>query len=247
MKRLGIVVIFALISLSVLYALHTFRLDTLRFSNTQTWDEGYLAKMQQPSAFALSHLSTITLPPPPSNNSTRTRAELHYLKLRTAERTPEKVREIEQELLFPAIQFGELTLDELTVQSGRIYTAQLIQKSTDLSFPFIMYFKNSFDRVRPSFLDSQLTTAITVPEHPAYPSGHATQAYLAYLLLRELDTENAETYLQAATRVARNRELAGVHYPSDSEAGVLLATRLYPLLFEDAEFAFLFAQAQGEW
>jgi hypothetical protein len=33
-----------------------------------------------------------------------------------------------------------------------------------------------------------------------------------------------------ADRIARNREIAGLHYPSDSAAGVVLANQILPLL-----------------
>jgi membrane-associated phospholipid phosphatase len=36
--------------------------------------------------------------------------------------------------------------------------------------------------------------------------------------------------LALAARIARNREIAGVHYPSDSKAGADLAAQAVPLL-----------------
>ncbi len=40
----------------------------------------------------------------------------------------------------------------------------------------------------------------------------------------------ANDMLALADRIARNREIAGLHYPSDSAAGVALATAILPLL-----------------
>lgn len=87
--------------------------------------------------------------------------------------------------------------------------------------------KLHFDRVRPSFYDTSLQPSIEVPPHPAYPSGHATQATTVALILSCQDPDNREFYINNAARVGWNRELAGVHYPSDTAAGVRLAQHVF--------------------
>ena len=101
--------------------------------------------------------------------------------------------------------------------------------------------------MRPSYLDPTLSTALPVPEHPAYPSGHATQAALIALVLSELDPENSAAYFTSADRIAQNREIAGLHYPSDSQAGKLIAQQLFPVLLRDEAFAQLLEEAKAEW
>ena len=92
--------------------------------------------------------------------------------------------------------------------------------------------KKYYDRVRPSILaqelfeqdiiDSTLTTTIDIPGHPAYPSGHATQATFIAELLSYFDPIHRECYQRMADEIARNREVAGVHYRSDTLAGYQL-------------------------
>ena len=110
---------------------------------------------------------------------------------------------------------------------------------------FVM--KQKFNRVRPSVLDKELSNAIEIPAHPAYPSGHATGAYTLAYLLQELDPSSAETYLAAAKRIAENREIAGLHFPSDSEAGRLLARQLADQLLSHPNFKRLMKEARKEW
>jgi transcriptional regulator of aromatic amino acid metabolism len=50
-----------------------------------------------------------------------------------------------------------------------------------------------------------------------------------------------------AARVGRNRERVGFHYQSDTEAGVSLAERMFPLLAGGSDYLKTFAAAQGEW
>ena len=91
-----------------------------------------------------------------------------------------------------------------------------------------MHYKFKYDRVRPSRLSPRLNPPIDPPGHAAFPSGHATQARL---IARCLEAVMPATIIpidgvgsqpdqgplrQMADRIARNREVLGLHYPSDS-------------------------------
>lgn len=112
-------------------------------------------------------------------------------------------------------------------------------------------FKQRFDRVRPSVLAEkygfQLGTVVKIPGHPAYPSGHATGAFTIAYILQELDPQNTETYRQDALRIAKNREIGGLHYPSDTEAGRLLARQIADSLLGDKAYQDLLKSARTEW
>jgi membrane-associated phospholipid phosphatase len=100
-----------------------------------------------------------------------------------------------------------------------------------------LYFKNRYPRPRPSHVCPALLPPIPVPGHPAFPSGHATQAHLMARCIRKVleppapvavdHVVYARTLRALARRVARNREIAGLHYPSDSEGGRVLADALF--------------------
>src|SRR5262249_11420905 len=98
-------------------------------------------------------------------------------------------------------------------------------------------------RPRPSQLSPALMPPIEVPGHASYPSGHATEAYLISKCLATVmpaaastpyDPADADsTALQRlAQRTARNREVLGLHYPSDSQAGKVLAQATFEILRE---------------
>ena len=67
---------------------------------------------------------------------------------------------------------------------------------------------------------------LNVPLHRAYPSGHATQAIVAARMLTEWTGKQGDQLVKLATRVGRNREIAGLHFPSDTEAGFNLGSQL---------------------
>jgi hypothetical protein len=114
----------------------------------------------------------------------------------------------------------------------------------------VMNLKYRFKRPRPSQLSPALMPPIAVPGHASYPSGHATQAYLLSGLMEHImpsvvvspvgvnplaaatvpATTAASLLTRLAERVARNREVLGVHYRSDSEAGKNLAGQILTIL-----------------
>lgn len=219
----------------------------LTFSNTQEWDTELYGMIETEAIIVKDARQHITLPEPPRNDSDITHQELEQLHAFQEERTPEKVEQIVREIDIETVSVGPYTFGEITNADTHPYTRHLLKSVLDEYDPIVMYFKNHFDRVRPSILDSTLTTAINIPGHPAYPSGHSSQAHLFAHIMSDIDPQNTDTYWKIADEVARNREVAGVHYPSDSEAGKLLAEQYYNLLKETVWYKTMLENARTEW
>lgn len=103
--------------------------------------------------------------------------------------------------------------------------------------------------LRPMFADSPLQ-----PKHPSFPSAHACNAYVVALLLNQISPKpgsgsGLSAYEEAALKVAKNREIAGLHYASDSAAGIALAKHLLAQLNASPhrDFTRLLAAAKAEW
>jgi acid phosphatase (class A) len=219
----------------------------LRFSNTQEWDpELYATLPDQDVEVATrtdAYLARIILPPPPQNLSTTTATELAELhRFADNERTAAQA-DIEAEVYAANLRFGEYMYSH----NDKPLTTELLVRAREELVPVLLEEKRRFDRVRPSYLDPTLTTAIPVPGHPAYPSGHATETWLTALILSALDPAHADVYKADSLRIAHNREIAGVHYPSDGVAGRLLAEQFYALFFENAAAHAMLEKARAEW
>ena len=145
-------------------------------------------------------------------------------------------------------------------------TANLLYAGERIAFDVVVYYKNRVGRIRPSVLRPELDPPIPVPAHASFPSGHATQAYLVYLLLEHvlyrvveadggvsrstfydkyenvlaIDPE-AHGIRKIAENIGKNREYAGVHYESDTLAGQKLAEDLFHLIVLNSE------QTQDGW
>ena len=69
-------------------------------------------------------------------------------------------------------------------------------------------------QVAPEIVDALYSTTANTP---AYPSGHALQAYYAAKLLSQWEPEKKKEWEDIAERVANIRIIAGLHYPSDRD------------------------------
>lgn len=113
-------------------------------------------------------------------------------------------------------------------------TMELIDLMLLMSSFAVQRFKHALAVSRPHQVDARIFPAILTPAHASLPSGHATEAYAIASLLAALlgppagapgvDLER-RLFLLAA-RIADNREVAGLHYPIDTQAGRLLGTVL---------------------
>lgn len=186
------------------------------------------------------------LQPPPGPDETR--AELDLLLGRQANLEERKLRkpEIEQEAGLddpPAIR------RIMMLSPGGAYPAtyMLMHAMIVLGKVVVVHFKNEYMRARPSQLEPRLRPLIDVPGHPAYPSGHALQMFLIAKALSTVvrSHEIGEQLFTIASRVAENREWAGVHFPSDTAAGKLIAFSIFPQAVD--AYRDSFRKAAREW
>jgi membrane-associated phospholipid phosphatase len=118
----------------------------------------------------------------------------------------------------------------------------------------VMCLKGHFKSPRPSQLCPAITPMIDPPATPTFPAGHAVQAYLiSYLLAYSFSNQAGTSKLpqhtlppanscladfmvakrpkgplfDLAARVSENRIVAGIHYPTDIDAGRAVATQIF--------------------
>jgi hypothetical protein len=114
-----------------------------------------------------------------------------------------------------------------------------------------MYYKNLYQRPRPSQLWPELMPPVQVPGHASFPSAHSTQAHTVAHVLRNvaagvvLSVDDITNRL--AQRIARGREVLGVHYPSDTVAGEQLSNEVVTRFLSCATVARLVIAARHEW
>jgi len=146
-------------------------------------------------------------------------------------------------------------LDSIVVDSDFVNSADDIDghfeeflDSTDLEYPIeeikkymsgvrsiILQLKYHYNRPRPGqvadakgmdFDRESLKSAST----PSYPSGHATQGRFIARLLTDMYPEYEKQLMKIGDDIAYSRNVAKVHYPSDSEFGKKLGDEMYDFI-----------------
>jgi hypothetical protein len=122
------------------------------------------------------------------------------------------------------IDFFKLTdSSPLEAFRGKLTDKQFQRLKKDVISPVIIgkitYYKKLYNRARPVQVAPQIVDALysTTANTPAYPSGHALQAYYAAKLLSKWAPARKEEWEDIAERVANIRIIAGLHYPSDRD------------------------------
>ena len=169
------------------------------------------------------------------------------------------------EILSQDVEFTTDFMALLAITPGsHPHTYQVLHIASLIGSYAVLYYKGRYDRPRPSQLCPALLPPIPMPGHASWPSGHATQAWLKARCIEHVlqglppgtltpgDLEAVSSNLRTlALRVARNREIAGLHYPTDSAAGCKLADTIVCFLINmvapTSWFRKAVIAAEGEW
>jgi len=96
--------------------------------------------------------------------------------------------------------------------------------------------KDRYQRPRPAWRGFGITPCIDIIGGYAYPSGHTANARLFALILSDVAPERRAEFMARADEAALNRVIGGVHYPSDIDAGKMLADEIYVELRKNPAF-----------
>jgi len=219
-------------------------LDDVRF---EAWSKTALSFLDRPPHFlGRDELFALAVPPPAPNSAPQTRAELDELLALQAARTPAQQRSIEDHRTYEKVCQAIAQAAHHDLSAAPRTRALLAHVEQDASLA-VFHAKRQFQRARPHQLEPRLHPCIAVPGHPAYPSGHALQGYLVARVLSLILPEAREALMNAGVLIGREREIAGLHYPSDSTASRALGQALFAGLQTNAAFLAEVEAARAEW
>jgi len=168
------------------------------------------------------------LPEPPKNSSDITRRELELISNMTKELSQE-----EHDLVMAVDDDPNSVFMPLLKRIGKQFPKE---KFDEFFFgqvdPVITNLKYKFKRARPFQLAEKYGIDIKVTETethhtPAYPSGHTAYAAFAGSMLATLYPQHTSEFYELINLAGRARILQGVHYPSDNDASMVIASVLY--------------------
>jgi acid phosphatase (class A) len=194
------------------------------------------------------HLDYVLPPPPPADkNSEAEKADLAELHRIEQARTPAQVVAAQADEREMDIFVYRTVLGEKFSAANLPLTARLSDGVHREASAAIGPLKDYFRRLRPYQFDSTLHPACNTTNLPAsYPSGHAIIGYLEGLTLAQIAPEKQKEILERADDYAHNREVCGVHYPTDVASGKEAAYAVFGEMMTSAEFQKELAAARAE-
>lgn len=202
---------------------------------------GEEARYLSPARIDLTQL----LAPPPAGGSVEEQQDLAAVLEVQRRRSPEDVREAKADAEVSVLRFAAVLGPGLTV--ARVpRTAALIQQVGREASAIVQVAKQHWQRPRPFEVSSEVRPVVEVPRNGSYPSGHAVFGNLTAIVLASMVPEKRVELFRRGWRYGENRIVAGLHFPSDTEAGRIAAAAFAAVLFQDPAFKAEFAAAKAE-
>lgn len=203
-----------------------------------SWGDEFLYALFKGSTF-LDPNAPMGVPAPPANESAQTQAELvALLEMQRTDRSPVELTHIAIENLqgmFPSDLYEIHGLLPPRADAPSLW-AVLDAVDSEARF-FVMREKMMWSRARPYALEPALRTEVPPPGHASYPSAHATEYAALAEIMSILNPTCATSYRALSDAVGHRREVAGVHYPTDTSAGIALGNRVARTLYDEGHLA----------
>jgi acid phosphatase (class A) len=187
------------------------------------------------------------LPPPPANDSAQTKAEIGEILTiqvtRTKAMEERAIADAEEDVwrysdVIDNPKFSKENLPKFTAFFDRVVATEgaVVDPA-----------KKVWGRPRPHLLYPDLVKPIVpLSKSGAYPSGHTTVGTLMGIVLSNMVPEKKAAIMTRAWEYGHNREVGGIHYASDIEAGRIAGTVIAETIMSHADYKSEFEAAKNE-
>jgi acid phosphatase (class A) len=182
---------------------------------------------------------------PPADDSPEHQAEVATLLQWQNRRTAQDVARCQSEAEVNPFVFAEVLGDWFKQESFPITDQLLTQANVDAK-NIDNVAKKKWDRVRPPLADSRIHPCVPLEKSGSYPSGHATRGVVWATLLSQIYPDQKDALMARGKLIGEDRVIAGMHYPSDVEAGQKLGAEIAAKLLANPDFQAHLDQAKLE-
>jgi len=203
------------------------------------YDASYLSTQQL-------DLSKILAPSPPANSELQKQDMGDVLRLQEARTPAEAERAVADNEPTLGRIAGEVFGENAAALSSPKFSTFAERVNQDTRAIFFAS-KDVWNRPRPFTANAEVKPIGQLPTTGSYPSGHATRGYLVAILLSNMIPEKSNELFARGREYGDNRVVAGVHYPTDVEAGRLSATAIAAALMQNERFVKDFNEAKAEF
>lgn len=164
------------------------------------------------------------IPPPPADDSPAGRADLETLLQVQKDRTPAQIARAKRIAGHSAIQMGAVVFGADFTKENFPRTAALMKELTAARGKIGGSNKKKFNRPRPFQRSQDIVVATSKPTSTSYPSGHSTVGAFWGAMYSAAFPEYKPLFDLEVRETMWCRVIAGVHYPTDTQAGLILGT-----------------------
>ena len=184
-----------------------------------------------PSAIDLIHI----LAPPPAPGSSAATIDIQTVRNAQKQRTAADITAAQADAELSVFRFADVLGVDFKAENLPLATQFFERISCDENRA-VGAAKKYFNRPRPFVNNLDIKPVVAQPPNASYPSGHATFAYVDAIILAALVPEKSAAIFQRAADYANHRIVAGVHYPTDIEAGRIAGSVIDNVLLHDPRF-----------
>ena len=185
------------------------------------------------------------LPDPPAVGSPEAKKEIELILEKQKSRTEDDKKRIKL-AEHPSMALFQDTLGSWFDLKKLSATATLLKNVDADAHPVVEAAKAHWNRPRPPLQDSRVQASLDLPKNTSYPSGHASFGMLNALILAELVPDLKEQIMARGMQIGDDRVIAGIHFPSDVEAGRTLGKALFAKFMVNPAFQADMTKARAE-
>ncbi len=173
---------------------------------------------------------------PPTQNSVQYRTEIDGIIARQHSLTDaDKATLMAEDHITPGMMIDPvLGKDYPEAKFPALYT--LLRHAASDAWRLGDHEQDYWHRTRPWLTDNHVEILVSTIKRPSYPSGHSTTNHVWAHILGDLFPDHRDAFFKRAYEIGMHRTLAGVHYPSDVEAGKEFAAVIYAQMEKNPAF-----------
>jgi acid phosphatase (class A) len=183
---------------------------------------------------------------PAAPDAAATKLEIDVLLQKQQARTPGEIARAKSEAHVDISIFKKMFGPWFTADKLPVTMAFLAKVSGDTRF-FSDEAKDMWQRPRPSLQDPRIHPIVKLPTNASYPSGHSTWATTIGLVLAQLAPDLKDKLVARGEQIGDDREIAGVHFPSDVTVGRTFGKILFDRMSANPQFQADLAAAKAEF